>query len=55
MTNEFQSVRTFNFRINMNYRFPVSWGMDNEVDSMEGMDEQVEAGEILSRCRPYFQ
>ena len=42
MTKEFQCVRRFSFKISMQVGIPVSWIMDNEVDCMDGMDEQVE-------------
>ena len=45
MTKEFQCVRRFN--IGLKFRIPVSWIMNNEVDCMDGMDEQVEG---LSFC-----
>ena len=42
MTKEFQCVRRFSFKISMKFGIPVSWIMDNEVDCMEGLDEQAE-------------
>ena len=42
MTKEFQCVRRFNFRIGLQFGIPVFWIMDNEVDCMNGLDEQAE-------------
>ena len=42
MTKEFQCVRRFNFKIGLKFGIPVTWIMDNEVDCMDGLDEQVE-------------
>ena len=42
MTKEFQCVRRFNFKIGLQFGIPVSWIMDNEVDCMDGLDEQAE-------------
>ena len=42
MTKEFQCVRRFNFKIDLKFGIPVTWIMDNEVDCMDGLDEQAE-------------
>ena len=42
MTKEFQCVRRFNFKISLKFGIPVTWIMDNEVDCMDGLDEQAE-------------
>ena len=42
MTKEFQCVRRFNLKIGLQFGIPVSWIMDNQVDCMDGLDEQAE-------------